>query len=140
MKTNITKSIDEYIQNFPEEVQSVLQKIRKTIQKEAPEATETISYAIPTFVQNGNLLHFAAFSKHIGFYALPSGNQAFQKEISRYKSGKGSIQFPLNEPIPYPLIKKIVKFRVAENLEKTKKKVSKKKSPIQKKKSKPNRK
>ncbi|MCG6144095.1 iron chaperone [Leptospira bandrabouensis] len=135
MKSKIPKSIDEYIENFPKEVQLVLQKIRKTIQKEAPNATETISYAIPTFVQNGNLLHFAAFSKHIGFYALPSGNQAFQKEISKYKFGKGSIQFPLNEPIPYPLIKKIVKFRVDENLEKVNKKVSKKKIQVQKKKS-----
>lgn len=120
--------MDEYIENFPKDVQTILQKIRNTIQKEAPDATETISYGIPTFVQNGSLVHFAAYAKHIGFYALPSGNIAFQKEISKYKFGKGSIQFPLNEPIPYVLIKKIVKFRIAENLEKTKKKVQKKKT------------
>ncbi|MBM9546161.1 DUF1801 domain-containing protein [Leptospira sp. 201903074] len=138
MKSKIPKSIDEYIENFPKEVQQILQKIRITIQKEVPEATEAISYAMPTFVLNKNLVHFAAYAKHIGFYALPSGNLAFQKEISKYKFGKGSIQFPLNEPIPYDLIKKIVKFRVTENLEKTKKKVQKKKSKASKKKSKPN--
>ncbi|MCW7468854.1 iron chaperone [Leptospira kanakyensis] len=126
--TKIPKSIDEYIENFPKDVQIILQKIRSTIQKEAPEAKEIISYAMPTFALNGNLVHFAAYAKHIGFYALPSGNIAFQKEISKYKFGKGSIQFPLSEPIPYVLIKKIVKFRVAENLEKTKKKTQKKKT------------
>ncbi|MGE8721177.1 iron chaperone [Leptospira terpstrae] len=128
MNSKIPKSIDEYIKNFPNEVQQILQTIRSTIQKEVPEATETISYAMPTFVLNGTLVHFAAYAKHIGFYALPSGNIAFQKEISKYKFGKGSIQFPLNEPIPYGLIKKIVKFRVNENLEKTKKRIQKKKS------------
>ncbi len=126
--TKTPKSIDEYIENFPKETQTILQKIRMTIQKEAPNATETISYGIPTFVQNGNLVHFGAYAKHIGFYALPSGNIAFQKEISKYKFGKGSIQFPLNEPIPYPLIKKIIKFRISENLEKLKVKAQKKKS------------
>lgn len=133
MKSKIAKSIDEYIDNYPKEVQQILQKIRSTIQKEVPEATEAISYAMPTFVLNGNLVHFAAYAKHIGFYALPSGNLAFQKEISKYKFGKGSIQFPLNEPIPYDLIKKIVKFRVNENLKKPKKKITKKKSPDPKK-------
>lgn len=128
MNSKIPKSIDEYIKNFPNEVQQILQTIRSTIQKEVPEATETISYAMPTFVLNGTLVHFAAYAKHIGFYALPSGNIAFQKEISKYKFGKGSIQFPLNEPIPYGLIKKIVKFRVNENSEKTKKRIQKKKS------------
>lgn len=128
MKSKIPKSIDEYIENFPKDVQTILQKIRSTIQKEVPEATERISYAMPTFALNGNLVHFAAYAKHIGFYALPSGNLAFQKEISKYKFGKGSIQFPLDEPIPYVLIKKIVKFRVSENLQKAKKKTQKKKS------------
>ncbi|PJZ84370.1 iron chaperone [Leptospira harrisiae] len=128
MKSAIPKSIDEYIEKFPKDVQQILQKVRNTIQKEAPEATEAISYAMPTFVQNGNLVHFAAYAKHIGFYALPSGNIAFQKEISKYKNGKGSIQFPLDEPIPYALIKKIVKFRVNENGQKIKKKVQKKKT------------
>lgn len=128
MKSKIPKSIDEYIENFPKDVQTILQKVRSTIQKEAPEAIEKISYAMPTFALNGNLVHFAAYAKHIGFYALPSGNLAFQKEISKYKFGKGSIQFPLDEPIPYVLIKKIVKFRVSENLQKAKKKTQKKKS------------
>lgn len=127
MKSKIPKSIDEYIENFPEETQIILQKIRKMIQKEVPEATEVISYAMPTFVLNGTLVHFAAYPKHIGFYALPSGNLAFQKEISKYKFGKGSIQFPLNEPIPYVLVKKIVKFRVSENLQKAKRMIQKKK-------------
>ncbi|MCW7488263.1 iron chaperone [Leptospira meyeri] len=128
MKSEVTKSIDEYIGRFPKDVQEILQKVRSTIQKEAPNASEKISYAMPTFVLNGNLVHFAAYANHIGFYALPSGNLAFQKEISKYKNGKGSIQFPLNEPIPYDLIKKIVKFRVNENLEKYKKKNQKKKT------------
>lgn len=128
MKSEVAKSIDEYIGRFPKDVQDILQKVRSIIQKEAPEASEAISYAMPTFVQNGNLVHFAAYAKHIGFYALPSGNLAFQKEISKYKNGKGSIQFPLDEPIPYTLIKKIVKFRVNENLEKQKKKTQKKKT------------
>ncbi|TGL15277.1 iron chaperone [Leptospira meyeri] len=126
MKSEVTKSIDEYIGRFPKDVQEILQKVRSTIQKEAPNASEKISYAMPTFVLNGNLVHFAAYANHIGFYALPSGNLAFQKEISKYKNGKGSIQFPLKEPIPYDLIKKIVKFRVNENLEKYKKKNQKK--------------
>ncbi|EKJ87782.1 uncharacterized protein YdhG (YjbR/CyaY superfamily) [Leptospira meyeri] len=128
MKSEVTKSIDEYIGRFPKDVQEILQKVRSTIQKEAPNASEKISYAMPTFELNGNLVHFAAYANHIGFYALPSGNLAFQKEISKYKNGKGSIQFPLKEPIPYDLIKKIVKFRVNENLEKYKKKNQKKKT------------
>ncbi|TGM37373.1 iron chaperone [Leptospira biflexa] len=108
-------SIDEYIQSFPKEVQTILSKVRKTIQKEAPNATEAIRYAIPTFIQNGNLVHFAAFKKHLGFYSLPTGNQKFIKEIKKYKHGKGSIQFQYDEPIPYDLIRKIVQFRIKEN-------------------------
>lgn len=115
------KNIDEYIAGFPIEIQEILEQIRQTIKKAAPNAEEKISYAIPTFTLNGNLVHFAAFKNHIGFYALPSGNEAFQKELSIYKSGKGSIQFPLDKPIPLDLITKIVNFRVKENLEKTKK-------------------
>jgi uncharacterized protein YdhG (YjbR/CyaY superfamily) len=115
------KNIDEYIAGFPIEIQEILEQIRQTIKKAAPNAEEKISYAIPTFTLNGNLVHFAAFKNHIGFYALPSGNEAFQKELSIYKSGKGSIQFPLDKPIPLDLITKIVTFRVKENLEKTKK-------------------
>jgi len=112
------KTIDEYIAGFPEEVQQILQKIRSVIRQEAPLAQEAISYQMPTFKLNGNLVHFAAFKNHIGFYPTPSGTEKFQKEIARYKSGKGSIQFPLDEPIPYDLIRKIVIFRVTESLEK----------------------
>lgn len=112
------KTIDEYIAGFPEEVQQILQKIRSVIRQEAPLAQEAISYQMPTFKLNGNLVHFAAFKNHIGFYPTPSGTEKFQKEIARYKSGKGSIQFRLDEPIPYDLIRKIVIFRVTESLEK----------------------
>ncbi|HMI08639.1 MAG TPA: DUF1801 domain-containing protein [Flavobacterium sp.] len=116
-------SISEYIAGFPEETQQALEKVRAETQKAAPEAVETISYAMPTFKLNTkNLVHFAGYKNHIGFYALPSGNVAFQKEIAKYKSGKGSIQFPLDQPMPLGLIAKIVKFRVKETLEKTKKK------------------
>ena len=115
---------NEYIASFPENVQKLLEQVRSIIKKAAPEATEAISYAMPTFKLNGILVHFAAFQNHIGFYALPSGNEAFQKELSEYKTGKGSIQFPLDKPLPEALITKIVKFRAQENLEKalTKKK------------------
>ena len=107
-------TIDEYIAGFPKDVQAILQKIRVTIAKAAPDAEEAIKYAIPTFVLNGNLVHFAAFKSHIGFYPAPTGTEKFQKELSGYKSGKGSVQFPLDEPMPYALIEKIVKFRVKE--------------------------
>lgn len=107
-------NIDEYIAEFPIDIQTILQKIRVTIKKAAPAAEEAISYAIPTFKLNGNLVHFAAFKKHIGFYPAPSGTKAFKKELSVYESGKGSVQFPLDKPIPYALIKEIVKFRVKE--------------------------
>lgn len=116
--TNKPTDINEYIASFPENVQKLLEQVRSIIKKTAPEATEAISYAMPTFKLNGILVHFAAFQNHIGFYALPSGNEAFQKELSAYKTGKGSIQFPLDEPLPEALITKIVKFRVQENLEK----------------------
>lgn len=115
---NKPNDINEYIEAFPPHIQNILQEVRETIQKAAPEATEKISYALPTFYLQGNLVHFAAFTSHLGFYALPSGNKEFQEELSKYKTGKGSIQFPLNEPMPHTLIEKIVKFRVAENLEK----------------------
>jgi uncharacterized protein YdhG (YjbR/CyaY superfamily) len=108
------KTMDEYIAAFPKDVQALLQKIRKTIQKAAPGAEEAMKYAIPTFVLNGNLVHFAAFEKHIGFYPGPSGIAAFAKELAGYKSAKGSVQFPLDQPIPYDLITRIVKFRVEE--------------------------
>jgi uncharacterized protein YdhG (YjbR/CyaY superfamily) len=112
------KDIDEYIAGFPVEIKKRLNDIRSVIKKSAPKAEETISYAKPTFVLNGNLVHFAAFKNHIGFYPAPSGITEFKKELSKYVRGKGSIQFPLDEPLPLKLIGEIVKFRVAQNLEK----------------------
>ena len=112
------QTIDEDIAVFPKNVQAILEEVRATIRKAAPEAEETISYAIPTFTLNGHLVHFAAFKGHIGFYATPTGHEAFQKELSGYKVGKGSVQFPLDEPMPLGLITKIVKYRVKENLSK----------------------
>jgi len=112
-------TIDEYIETFQNDVQSILEKMRQTIKKAAPEAVEAISYQMPTFKLNGkNLVHFAAFKNHIGFYPIPSGIEAFKKELSLYKQGKGSVQFPIDKPIPYDLVEKIVKYRVKENLEK----------------------
>ncbi len=112
------KTIDEYLANFPTDIQDILKKIRHIVQKAAPDATEAISYGMPTFVLNGNLVHFAAFKNHIGFYPTPSGTATFQKELSVYKGAKGSVRFPLEEAIPYDLIAEIVKFRVKENLAK----------------------
>lgn len=111
------KDIDEYIAGFPKEVQEILKKIRKTIREAAPDAEEAIKYQIPTFTLKGNLVHFAAFKKHIGFYPAPRGIEEFKDELSVYKGAKGSVQFPLEEPIPYDLISRIVKFRVSDNLE-----------------------
>jgi len=108
-------SIDDYILTFPKEVREKLQAMRKTIQAAAPDVEEKISYQMPTFFLQGNLVHFAAFKKHIGFYPVPSGIQAFKKELSVYKGAKGSVQFPIDKPLPLALISKIVKFRVAEN-------------------------
>ncbi|MBA3530969.1 MAG: DUF1801 domain-containing protein [Ardenticatenales bacterium] len=103
---------------FPEEVQAILQQIRTTIREVAPAATEAIKYRMPTLMlHGGNLLHFAAFQKHIGFYPVPSGIEAFQAQLAPYKQGKGSVQFPLDEPIPYDLIRQIVAFRVQESAE-----------------------
>ena len=122
METKKPVNIEEYIGAFPNDVQEILEKIRIAIQKAAPDAKEKISYSMPAFEQNGIVVYFAAFKNHIGLYALPSGHEAFQEELSQYKSGKGSVQFPFNKPMPYDLITKIVKFRVKENLEKAKKK------------------
>ena len=109
------KTIDEYIKASPKDVQSILQRLRLTIQKAAPEAVETISYQMPTFKLNGKgLVYFAAFKNHIGFYPIPSGIEAFKKELSRYKQGKGSVQFPIDKPIPYDIVRKIVRFRAKE--------------------------
>lgn len=113
-------SIDEYIESFPQETQKILREIRATIRAAAPQAEEKISYQMPTFFLNGNLVHFAAFKNHIGLYPTPSGTEAFKEEIARYKAAKGSIQLPIDEPMPLKLISRIVKFRVAENLQKTK--------------------
>lgn len=121
MKPAKSQSIDEYISRFPEDVRIILQSIRETVQKAAPEAKEAIKYDMPCFVLNGNLVFFAAFQKHIGFYGVPTGNDAF-KELSAYKQGKGSVQFPLDQPMPLDLITKIVKHRVKKDLEKTKSK------------------
>lgn len=113
-------SIDEYISSFSIEIQALLHKIRATIKEAAPDAYEAMKYAIPTFVYHGNLVHFAAFKNHIGFYPAPSGIATFKKELSVYKNAKGSVQFPIDEPIPFDLISTIVKFRVNENLGKAK--------------------
>src|SRR5687768_11026421 len=120
MKINkpVAKTIDDYIADYPKDIQKLLQQVRATIKKAAPEAEEKISYGIPTFTLNGNLVHFGAYEKHIGFYATPTGHEAFKKELSVYKQGKGSVQFPIDQPLPLDLISRIVKFRVKENLEK----------------------
>ena len=118
MKKQFT-TIDEYIKTFPANIQRILKKMRQTIRKGAPEAEETIAYQMPTFKLNGkNLVHFAAFKNHIGFYPTPSGIEAFNKELSPYKGAKGSVQFPIDKPIPFDLVEKIVIFRVKENLKK----------------------
>jgi uncharacterized protein YdhG (YjbR/CyaY superfamily) len=109
-------NIDEYIAMFPKDVREILEQMRRVIADTAPSATETISYAIPTFKLNGkNLVHFAAFKKHIGFYPASSGIAGFQQELSSYKNAKGSVQFPFDQPVPFELVKKIVEFRVKEN-------------------------
>ncbi len=109
-------TIDEYIATFPAEVQKLLQEMRATIRAAAPEAQEKISYQMPTFYLKGNLVHFAAHQKHIGFYPVPSGIEAFQTELAAYKGAKGSVQFPFDQPLPLDLVRRIVEFRVAENL------------------------
>ena len=126
MKTEY-KTIDEYIQTFPENIQTILEKMRQTIHSAAPEAVEAISYQMPAFKLNGNLVFFAAAKNHIGFYPTPSAIIAFKKELSPYITGKGTIQFPLGKPIPYDLVKKIVKSRIKENEQK----IAEFKRPIQ---------
>jgi uncharacterized protein YdhG (YjbR/CyaY superfamily) len=121
------ETIDEYILQFPQEIQEILKTIRKVVRESAPEAQEKISYQMPTFALLGNLVHFAAFKNHIGLYPTPSGIEAFKDELSKYKGAKGSIRFPLDEPIPYELIGRIVKLRVAENIKKSEDKLKKKK-------------
>jgi len=116
-KQTASKNIDDYIAGFPNDVQGILEKIRVTIRKAAPDAEETIKYQMPTFTLKGNLVHFAAYKKHIGFYPAPTGIEKFKNELSIYGSAKGTLKFPLDKPIPFGLISKIVKFRVKENLE-----------------------
>lgn len=120
-------SIDEYIATFPKETQKILEELRAVIKKSAPDAEEKISYQMPTFFLKGNLVHFAAYKNHIGFYPTPSGIEAFKKELSVYEGAKGSVQFPINKPLPLKLVSKIVKFRVAENMKNAQMKLSKKK-------------
>ena len=111
-------SMDEYIATFPEGIQKILEELRTTIKAAAPQAEEKISYQMPTFFLKGNLVHFAAHKNHIGFYPTSSGIQAFERELSTFESAKGSVQCPLDRPMPLELISRIVKFRVAENLKK----------------------
>lgn len=117
-KQPIAKNIDEYISSQPEKVKAILEKLRQTIRKAAPEAEEVISYQMPAFKYHGMLVYFAAWKNHIGFYPVSSGIKAFNKELSAYEKSKGTIKFPIDKPIPYNLISKIVKFRVKENLAK----------------------
>ncbi len=127
MIPNKTNNIDNYIAGFPKETQEILQQVRSAIRKAAPDAEETINYGIPTFTLNGNLVHFAGYKNHIGFYPTPSGIETFKKELSIYNGAKGSVQFPIDKPMPLALISKIVKFRVKENMEKANAKMKKKK-------------
>lgn len=114
------ETIDEYISEFPKDVQAILKRIRTTIKKAAPDAEEAIKYQIPTFVQNGNLLHFGAYKTHIGFYPTSKAIVKFKKELSPYAGAKGTVRFPLDKPIPYDLIGRIAKSRVQDNVAKTK--------------------
>ncbi|HEX3553800.1 MAG TPA: DUF1801 domain-containing protein [Thermoanaerobaculia bacterium] len=119
MKTNQPppRNIDEYIAGFPKEVQEILEGIRRTIREAAPEAEETIKYKMPTFTLKGNLVYFAAFKNHIGFYPAPRGIEELAEEIAAYEGAKSSLRFPLDKPVPYDLIRKLVKLRAKRNLE-----------------------
>ncbi len=122
---NIPKSIDEYIAQFPQEIQEILNKLRQVIKESAPNTEEKISYGMPTFALNGNLVHFAAYKNHIGFYPTSNGITTFKQELSGYKTSKGAVQFPIGKTIPYELVSKIVKFRVSENKSKAERKIKK---------------
>jgi len=122
MDKSSPKSIDEYIKKYPKDIQAILQKIRVTIKRAAPDAKEAISYQIPTFKLGGNLVHFAAFIEHISFFPTSSGVEKFKKELEVFETSKGTIRFPLEKPIPYSLISKITKFRVKEAIDRGKKK------------------
>ncbi|HEX9061151.1 MAG TPA: DUF1801 domain-containing protein [Clostridia bacterium] len=123
--TGTPKSIDEYIEKYPPKIQEILKTIRNVIKEAAPEAEEKISYQMPTFYLNGNLVYFAACKNHIGFYPTPSGIDAFKNELSEYKGSKGSVQFPIEKALPYELIFRIVTFRVAENIKRMEAKLKK---------------
>ncbi len=118
MDTSDLKSIDEYIAGFPADVQAKLQEMRRVIKEEAPDAVEAIAYGMPTFRLNGNLVHFAAFQKHLGFYPTPAGIDEFKADLAPYQTSKGAVQFPLDKPLPFDLMRRIVRFRVRENMEK----------------------
>ena len=119
-------TIDEYIATFPPDIQEIMQKVRETVKTAVPQATEAISYGMPTFKLEGNLVHFGGAKNHLGFYPAPSGITAFAAELASYQSSKGAVQFPYEQPIPYELISKITQFRAAENLEKAAAKKKKK--------------
>lgn len=120
MSSNAPDTIDEYLKPFSPEVKALLEKMRQTIHEAAPEATEAMAYGIPTFKLNGNLVHFGGYKTHIGFYPAPSGIEAFKAELEQYGAGKGTIQFPLDKPIPWDLVTRVVKYRVEQNLAKKK--------------------
>ncbi|MES2425440.1 MAG: DUF1801 domain-containing protein [Bacteroidota bacterium] len=122
MVQNAAKNIDEYIAGYPTDLQNLLQTMRATIHKAAPDAVEAMAYGIPTFKLNGNLVHFGGYKNHIGFYPAPMGIEAFKAETAQYETGKGTLQFPIDQPLPLELVNKIVKFRVEKNLAKVKKK------------------
>ena len=117
---NRPETIDAYIEGFPEDVQAILEKMRQTVRKAAPEATEAIAYRMPTFRLNGNLVHFAAFKDHVSFFPTPKGIMAFKRELSPYKGSKGTVQFPLDKPIPYELVRRITAFRRNQSLKQSK--------------------
>lgn len=121
------KTIDDYILHFPPEVQEILNQLRKVIKEAAPDAEEKISYQMPAFAFHGNLVYFAAYKNHIGFYPTSSGIAEFKQELSEYKGSKGAVQFPIGKPLPFELISKIVQFRVAENIKRAEDKLKKKK-------------
>jgi uncharacterized protein YdhG (YjbR/CyaY superfamily) len=121
MRSRVFKTIDEYIATFPKNVQIILEELRQAIRESAPAAEETISYQMPAFKLNGILVWFAAFKNHFGFYPKTSAIEAFKEELSGYETSKGTIRFPINKPIPFNLVKKIVRYRVKENLGKKKK-------------------
>ncbi len=114
----VFRTIDEYIVTFPENIQGIMQELRQVIRDVAPEVEETLRYQMPTFRLNGNLVHFAAFKNHIGFFPTPSAIVEFKERLAKYETSKGTVRFPLDEPIPFELVKEIVKFRVKENLKK----------------------